>query len=286
MDPAADVFTLGREFGQVFFLVDADHHGEGIFAQAVVAVKARTMIDRADGAVVAARRGLEALKQHVVGGQFLARRVGLAGSMGAYDAVVDADQRDRTHQADVDLAIEAREIGRVDRDHDHAFEAAVAGDDGARILDRPFARRAADQRLAHERAMRVILHVHLDVGAVRQIDRLEVLHRGGAQDAFVVHRRDLHEHVERDGAVARELVEVDAEAFVRDAFADQLGQHIGLLERTLHVLGQDTGQDAGIALRIVGVVAFALIEPEVRIHQQGQCNGQSHHQRQRYPEQT
>ena len=194
----------------------------------------------------AVARIAQGAEQVVVGREFMAGAEHGAGALGAHDAVFGADQADRAVFAEVDALMEIREIGRVERNHDDAEQATVAGQDGARVLQGPFARGAPEQRLADVRTMGRVGQMDADVRPVGQVDRLEVVDRRGAQHAPFVGDADLHEQIHGQRAFARQLRQLHVGAVVHDALGEQFGDHVGLFEGALHMFGQGDRQGPGL----------------------------------------
>lgn len=157
-----------------------------------------------------------------------------------------AGQQHHAGAAQVDRAVEAGEIFRVERHDDHAVERSVFGEHLAGELDRPFVAGAAQHRLADEQS--VLRGVELDAKmlAVAEIDGTaggcEI---GCAQQPVPVGKRDLEGEVgQRQRALAPGWnVEMIGIALIGLAHGQQ--RLVGLLDRADDVFLERAGEVAG-----------------------------------------
>ena len=157
--------------GELFGLRETNQHAERITVDVPVREDARDVVDRIDiGArhVFGSRIG-------AAGGEFAAGGFGVAGAAREHGAVV-GHHGDHAVAADRRVVVEiARKVARVFGDHHDARKRAVRVIQPARHLQRPLSRHTAEHRLADVEVVVVLVLVHLEVIAVRQVDLLGIL---------------------------------------------------------------------------------------------------------------
>ena len=188
---------------------------------------------------------------------------------------VQPHQRDRTPWR-VEGGVEAREIGGIQGDHDHAGHCPMGIEQLARELDRPFAGDAAEHRLADEQEiLRRPCQVHANMLAVRQI------HRRPAEVARLQHaarigQRDLQREVVQHLVARGQRLDVEPRGIGAIKGA-QHGEHlVHRLQRARHALAEATREVGG------GLEGFHL-HPLALVRQVAQHAGPHHEQgQQRY----
>src|SRR4051812_2162902 len=88
------------------------------------------------------------------------------------DDVVTADDRQPTAVTEIEAAIGTREVGGVERHHDHATKAPVVSAEPAGELHRPLARSPANDRFTDEKLILRRFQMHTVMLAIAEIDRL------------------------------------------------------------------------------------------------------------------
>jgi hypothetical protein len=119
----------------------------------------------------------------------------------AHDAI-EADKGHRTHLADVDRIVEARQVSGIERNDNDARERTIRADDPARQLDRPFVRHAPENRLADEEKVLGALGMNAEMLAIVQIHSLEILIKIASQhDPVPADDHDLEREIGQELAV-------------------------------------------------------------------------------------
>ncbi|MCR6630761.1 MAG: hypothetical protein NVV74_12325 [Magnetospirillum sp.] len=183
--------------GQHFGLRAADPDRQGLLGHGAEAGDAGFMVKRPDAAL-AARAGGEQFVGHS-GRQFATDRA----IRGGPDDPVPAGQQNDALGPHVDGAVEIGQILGVQRQHQHAVEAAVGAVQAPGHLDRPAAGGAAQHRLADEQAGAGLVLVDAEMVAVGQVYGGETGDGAVLQHAVRADDGQLERHVAQDRRARR-----------------------------------------------------------------------------------